>query len=241
MLDFTKKIKALFAKSKTSTPEPTPEAVNEEAPVESSRGYLATDKDRTCPYCGAYKNQLELLCYYSNRNEMWSDLRNSLPQVAVPSLVQKCPICGKHYVINAGGVLIKSTSDFEFIDPVTWDYFKESYYEFDKLEKESVVEFNHRFRLLGAYNDEFSRYANSPVPTDEDFAIFKDNMLKLIGFYEDTITRAEFYREIGMFDECLELLSHVEIDSEGAKAYIKDISDRAKQKDMKPFGWLNEE
>ena len=79
---------------------------------------LELDKNRICPYCGGHKDKLELLCYYSNDGIMWSDYRYILPQVAVPSLVQKYPHCGKYYIIKASHVLIKDTADFVFVDPV---------------------------------------------------------------------------------------------------------------------------
>ena len=235
--------KGLFDDTEESIPNTKPSEPishineNDESEV-SSEGYeLTTDKDRICPYCGGHKAKLELLCYYHEGETLWSDYRNSLPRQAVPSLVQKCPHCGKHYIINAGGVLVEDTADFEWIDPVIWDYFKQSYWAFSELEKDHIVEFNHRFRIWGAYNDEFSRAQNSPEPSDEDIKIFKDNALHLMEFYDDPITKAELHREIGMFDECLKILASIEPESDGQKGYMDAITDFANRGETRPFGW----
>ena len=134
-----------------------------------------SEENRVCPYCRGYKDKLELLCYYSNENIMWSDYRHLLPQVA----------------IKASHVLIKDTADFEFIDPVGWNYFSQSYEDYSKLEKDDVVDYNHRLRILGAFNDEFRRIQNPPVPTEQGLHIFKDNMLHLMEYFSDPLDRAE--------------------------------------------------
>lgn len=232
------KLKKLFSKGSQTEAAKSPSVDNSvEEPTVSSHGYeLATEKNRTCPYCGGHKDKLELLCYYHEGDILWSDSRHELPQQAVPSLVQQCPHCGKYYISKAGGVLIKNTADFEFIDPVTWDYFKQSYWEFCKLEKDNIVDFNHRFRIWGSFNDEFRRPQNAPQPSEEDFAIFKDNALHLIEM-QSPIIQAELYREIGMFDECLALLDSIQTEDEGAKGFMDAIANFANQKEVRPFGW----
>ena len=199
---------------------------------------FATEEKRLCPYCGARKEKLDLLCYYNNEGIMWSDFRHMLPQVAIPSLVQRCPHCGKYYITKVSHVLIKNTADFEFIDPVCWEYFKQSYEEYSTLEKDSVVDYNHRLRILGAYNDEFSRPQKPRTPTEQDFLIFKDNMFHLMEYFSDPIDKAELYREMGLFDECFKQLEMVDDEgNESKRGYKETIFDFAMQKNVKPFGW----
>ena len=196
------------------------------------------EENRICPYCNGHKDKLELLCYYSNEGIMWSDYRHVLPQVAVPSQIQKCPHCGKHYIIKASHVLIKDTADFEFVDPVDWNYFRQSYEEYSKLEKDEVVDYNHRLRMLGAFNDEFRRAENPLVPTEQDIQMFKDNMLHLTTYFQDPLDRAEMCREMGMFEECFRLLDLVEDKGDESKRNYKEtIFDLAKRGDVFPFGW----
>ena len=172
---------------------------------------------------------------------MWSDYRHLLPQVAVPSLVQKCPHCGKNYIIKASHVLIKDTADFEFIDPVGWNYFSQSYEDYSKLEKDDVVDYNHRLRILGAFNDEFRRIQNPPVPTEQGLHIFKDNMLHLMEYFSDPLDRAEMYREIGLFKECFKQLDMVDDEgNESKRGYKETIFNFAKQGNVSPFGWRAE-
>lgn len=199
---------------------------------------LALEENRICSYCGGRKDKLELLCYYSNENIMWSDFRHLLPQVAVPSLIQKCPHCGKHYIIKASHVLIKDTADFEFIDPVGWNYFSQSYEDYSKLEKDDVVDYNHRLRILGAFNDEFRRVQNPPIPTEKDIQIFKDNMLHLMKYFSNPLDKAEMYREMGSFDECFTQLDLVDDEGDESKRNYKEtIFNFAKQQIASPFGW----
>ena len=202
---------------------------------------LASEDNRTCPFCGGHKDKLELLCYYSNEGIMWSDYRHVLPQMATPSLVQKCQRCGKYYISKASHVLIKDTADFEFIDPVSWDYFRQSYEEYTQQEKDNRVDFNHRLRMLGAFNDEFRRAQNPPVPTEQDIKMFQDNVLHLIEYIPDPLGKAEMYREVGMFEECFKQLDMVEDGGdESIKSYKETIFNLAKQKSINPFGWKAE-
>ena len=197
-----------------------------------------SEEKRICPYCGGHKDKLELLCYYSNENIMWSDYRHLLPQVAVPSLVQKCPHCGKYYIIKASHVLIKDTADFEFIDPVSWSYFRQSYDAYTKLEKDYEVDYNHRLRMWCAFNDEFRRRQNPPVPTEQDIQMFRDNMLHLMEYFQDPLEQAEMYREMGLFDECFMQLDMVDDEgNESKRNYKETIFNFAKQQEVNPFGW----
>lgn len=226
---------SLFSKIKSFVSRKS-EAKTHDAHVESHE----SDKNRVCPYCGGFKDKLELLCYYSNEGIMWSDYRHVLPQVAVPSLVQLCPHCGKHYIIKASHVLIKDTADFEFIDPVGWNYFSQSYEDYSKMEKDDVVDYNHRLRILGAFNDEFRRTKNPPVPTEQGLHIFKDNMLHLMEYFSDPLDRAEMYREMGLFEECFKQLEMVDDEGdESQRGYKETIFEFAKQGSVSPFGWGN--
>lgn len=204
---------------------------------ENIEEYISEER-RICPYCGSRKDKFELLCYYNNEGIIWSDFRHVLPQVAVPSLIQKCPHCGKYYISKGSHVLIKDTADFEFIEPVSWDYFKQSYEEFSQLDKDNVVDYNHRLRMMCAYNDEFNRSQNPPVPTEQDVMLFKDNLLHLMEYFSDPIDKAELYREMGLFDECFKQLEMVDDEgNESKKGYKETIFDFAKNGSVRPFGW----
>lgn len=225
------RLKPLLRKKEVAEPQ------NQTTYHENREGYV-TEAHRTCPYCGGRKDKFELLCYYSNQNIMWSDYRHTLPQVAVPSLIQKCSHCGKYYITKVSHVLIKDTADFEFVDPVSWDYFKQSYEAYIQLEKDDVVDYNHRLRMLGAYNDEFYRSQEPKTPTEQDNQIFKDNMLHLMKYFHDPIDKAELYREMRLFDECFKQLDLVDDEGDESKRGYKEIIfNYAKQQYVSPFGW----
>jgi len=220
-------------------PDPASGMPEAEAPSAPSKGYiLATEDDRTCPYCGGRKDKLEFLCYYSPQEAiLWSDYRHLVPDVGVPSLVQRCPHCGKLYAIEAEGVQMNDTADFEWIDPVTWDYFKQSYREYSALEKSDLIDYNHRLRIRCAFNDEFRRMQYPPQPTEEDQQIFKDNQFHLLRHLTEPLDQAEIYREAGMYAECVEVLDKVVPDSGPMAAYANHIRTLAQAQNPWPFGW----
>lgn len=204
--------------------------------------FYLTEAHRKCPYCGGRKDKFELLCYYKNDGILWSDFRHTLPQCAVASQIQKCPHCGKYYITKVSHIVFENTTDFEFIDPVSWEYFKQSYEAFTQLEKDEAVDYNHRVSMLCAFNDDFRRSPNSPIPTEQDFSIFKDNILHLLKYFQEApILKAELYREAGMFDECFKQLEMVsdEADESGGslKEFKETIFNFAKQQKTGPFGW----
>ena len=123
---------------------------------------------------------------------------------------------------------------------VGWNYFSQSYEDYSKLEKDDVVDYNHRLRILGAFNDEFRRIQNPPVPTEQGLHIFKDNMLHLMEYFSDPLDRAEMYREIGLFEECFKQLEMVDDEGDESKrGYKETIFEFAKQGSVSPFGWGN--
>ena len=110
-----------------------------------------------------------------------------------------------------------------------------------QLEKEDVVDFNHRLRILGAYNDEFCRSKRAETPTEQDDRIFKDNMHHLMKYFSDPIDKAELYREMGLFDECFKQLDLVDDEGDESKRGYKEIIfNYAKQQYVSPFGWRAE-
>jgi len=97
------------------------------------------------------------------------------------------------------------------------------------------------FVFGGAFNDEFRRVQNPPIPTEQDLQIFKDNMLHLMEYFPDPIDKAEMYREMGLFDECFKQLDLVNDEGdESILSYKESIFNFAKQQNVNPFGWQTE-
>ena len=190
-----------------------------------------------CPHCGKRKSKLELLCYYRFDDGMWSDYRHLLPQSAQPAMVQHCPNCDKYYAIQSGPILIQTTENFEFIEPVSFEYFKKCYASLSSLKMDEIQEFNHRLWMISAYNDDYYR---TPIgmPTEEDKNIHKENLIHICQIIPLGFGKAEFLREAGLFEECLSDLDKIEQtypNDEELIANIKLIRIRAKNHDQAPF------
>ena len=81
-----------------------------------------------------------------------------------------------------------------------------------------------------AFKDKYFRHSENSKPNEDanfknDYFYFKDNALKLISLYENdnetALFRAELYREIEMYKECLKLIDSVKAKNERVSA-IKD-------------------
>jgi hypothetical protein len=195
---------------------------------------LATEKDLQCKHCGFIKDKLDLYCYFAWNDGFWSDLRHSAPNQAIPALVQYCPNCKRYYFIEVEGVMMKSTRDYNWIEPVEYDDIKPAVKEYAGFDWVLPVEFTHRHHLLWAYNDTFYRNYSTRIPTEADKEIARENLLRLAELYQDPIVVAEFLREAEMYKECLELAETIQ--PEGFEVVVLDrIITLAREGDNKPF------
>ena len=195
---------------------------------------LSGKEDLKCKHCGHVKERLDLYCYFSWSDGIWSDQRHLAPNQAVPALVQYCPNCHRFYYIDAEGVLMKDVKDYNWIEPVDYEAILPSIREYDNFDWSPVIEYNQRLMLMWAYNDKFYRSNSGDVPSEFDVKVAKWNLINLTQFYNDSIMICELLREAGLFEDCLKEAADAMVD-EQSKAVLDRIVTLAKQEDKRPF------
>ena len=165
----------------------------------------------TCPFCGTEKLVMTLQSGNTFGMVMWSDNKQDAPMLPQVSFVQKCPHCGKYYIIERQEFKMTQEGWGGEQGLLTFDEVKEAFAQLSqegfKDREEAIV----RYMLHQAYNDKYCRSGEDvPIP-DEDKALFRENARWLIenAIYEGVI-RAEFYRQIGEFEAAKESLDYAE-------------------------------
>ena len=54
----------------------------------------------TCPFCGTKKDVMSLMSGNTFGARLWSDKKQDAPMCPEVSWVQKCPHCGKYYILS---------------------------------------------------------------------------------------------------------------------------------------------
>ena len=163
---------------------------------------------------------------------LWSDAKQVAPMLPIVSEVQKCPVCGRYFFLSEAKTEEGDDCSFE-TGKLSFDEAVEAFGELngcsdDKLENLSVV-------VAWAFNDIIRE---KQTPTPEQYAKFKDIISSTLEhpiFVGNELLRAELYREIGEFEECLNILSEY-APEESFLAVIKEkIIEKAKERDCKVF------
>ena len=159
-----------------------------------------------CPYCGKEKEVLSIASGNTFDAKCWSDTKEFYPNLPSPSLIQKCPSCGKYYFMK--DVESRQGDDYSFDKgDLTYEELKEAALQFEG----NISNDNRRtllFYLMWAYNDKYNREGMDIVePSDEERSYIEAVIKELMEGYElRDLFIAELYRERGMFEEALEIL-----------------------------------
>jgi hypothetical protein len=154
----------------------------------------------TCPFCRAEKEVLTLHSGNTIDQRMWSDNKTEAPMLPSVSYVQKCPQCGKFYIITRQEYIIEDSKWGGELGTLGYEDMLKAFHQ---LKEEGFVdkdeEANVRVLLFHTYNDQY-RYEESDEPelTQVDKDLFLENVTWLIqNCIMDELMLAEFYREIG--------------------------------------------
>ena len=154
----------------------------------------------TCPHCGGKKEVMSLVSGNTCGAEYWSDNKQIAPMLPEISYVQKCPHCGKYYIMDRQKVEYAKEGWCSEKGILTFPEMKEAYKQLceEGLQNEREEEVL-RTMLHHAFNDYYYRSNDAPQNIiDEDRNLFHDNALWLIeNLITDNLLKAEFYREIG--------------------------------------------
>ena len=192
----------------------------------------------TCPYCGEKKEIMSLISGNTFGATIWSDNKRIAPMLPDISIIQKCPKCSRYYFRTRQEV-VYSKDDYSFergvlTFPDMKDALRQLSAEGFETENEEATA---RMMLHHAFNDFYFRENDGGKEVDEDdYALFKDNALWLI---EHVITggvlKAEFYREMGMFEEAEFILDSLTISDNFLKGVADKIKERIREKDSSVF------
>ena len=185
----------------------------------------------TCPFCGKEKKIMSLVSGNTFDSELWSDNKQIAPMLPEISFVQKCPHCGKYYIIGRmGRQSVKFAKEGHSLETgrLTFSKMKEA---FAQLSEEGFIdkkeEGNVRMMLHHAYNDYYYRYDYKKDVQEEDKKLFRENGLWLINnLLTDNVMKAEFYREIGEMETAKNILDSVVVEDGFLKQIVSSIRER---------------
>ena len=197
---------------------------------------LANPQILTCPFCGEKKEIMSLMSGNTFGAKMWSDNKCIYPMYPEISLVQKCPHCGKFYIrTRQEAVWAETGSSFEQ-GLLTYEEMKQAFaqlMEAGDLTRDE--EANVRMMLHHAHNDNFRSEQTSEF-TDADLTLFRENAMWLIqNIITDRVMKAEFYREIGDFDEAKSILDEVHASDPFYITLVDKILDKIANRDSAVF------
>lgn len=168
--------------------------------------------------------------------KMWSDNKCIYPMYPEISLVQKCPHCGKFYIrTRQEAVWAETGSSFEQ-GLLTYEEMKQAFAQLMETgDLTQDEEANVRMMLHHAHNDNF-RSEQTTEFTDDDLTLFRENALWLIqNIIRDNVMKAEFYREIGDFDEAKSILDEVHASDPFYITLVDKIQDKIANRDSAVF------
>ena len=190
----------------------------------------------TCPFCGEKKEVMSLLSGNTIGGEMWSDNKCIYPMLPEISFIQKCPHCGKFYIMTKQEEVYAEASHSFQKGLLTYDEMKQA---FAQLIEEGELTHNEevsvRMMLHHAHNDIF-RGEQERNFTDAELTLFRENALWLIeNLITDAVMKAEFYREIGEFEKAKSILDEVQVSNDFYRTLVEKIQEKSAQRDSVVF------
>ena len=190
-----------------------------------------------CPFCGEIKKIMSLISGNTFGAEYWSDGKLIAPMLPEVSYVQKCPNCGKYYIISRQEEIYGEENDMSFdTGYLSYPEMKEAYRQLIEEGCDVKEERTIRFLLHYSYNDYYSRNEVQMDATSDDIALFRENALWLIeNAISDDMLKADFYREIGDFNKALLLLNNMTFEDEFRNDIASKIRKNIDKEETKVF------
>ena len=197
----------------------------------------ANDRLLICPFCKGEKPIMQLMSGNTFGGSIRSDLKTEYPMLPKPSPVQRCPHCGKYYFAYAVESKEGTTETFDKGE-LTYPEITEALKQMEKEDLSVNDEINLRLLFVHIYNTTYqlSGAKNQPEPTEEEQIRFRQQIERLLSIWDvEALAKAEFFREIGLFDECLHTLDSVKIDDPRKDDIARRIRGLAMEKSTKVF------
>jgi len=190
----------------------------------------------TCPYCKGKKEIMSLVSGNTFGARQWSDNKLQAPMLPEISYVQKCPHCGKYYIMDRQKAKFAKKGECFEDGLLRYPEMKEAYLQLmEEGFRNKEEETNVRMMFHHSYNDIY-RFLSLEEKTEEDNKMFCENALWLIeNLITDDVMKAEFYREIGEFDTAREILKGVKPEEDFFVELVAKIQERIDKKDTEIF------
>lgn len=179
-----------------------------------------------CPYCLVNKSVMSLISGSSGGAIKWSDGYTIMPMYPQNSEIQQCDKCGKFFWMNERNMCGYASSMSlkpSLLDLSQWVSVLEQFRKERLLD--GAVELSIRLHILWEYN-----HGQQNQYTKINFNENSNHLLTLMdrdGERYLTMS-AEIYRELGLYDKCLDLLHSITLDCWGKeieKAAAEGVSD----------------
>lgn len=201
-----------------------------------------------CPFCGAKKELLSLRSGNTFWPALWSDGKQITPMLPQLSPVQKCPDCGKYYILHKQKAERGNAPSFE-TGNLSYEEWKEAYEQFHNTPKLNWKDkYIIRISVIQAFNDRFNRgpapliYIEQTIPPQEDYTFFVSVIKEFIHGLKSTdpldmILKAELYREAGLFEQSEITLHSVDPSQmdEFTTSVYNTVLTKLQAKDLKVF------
>ena len=166
-----------------------------------------------CPHCKGKKELLSLMSGNTFRGHQYWDLKEDYPMLPHVSYVQKCPHCGKYFILSEAKTSEGTEESFER-GLLTYPELRKAWAQLHKEVKGSARS-DLLLEYVWAYNDSFQRIdpekpnEKKPLPTEGEKAEFKHVIMDLIICFpvDNDLIHAEYFREAGMFEECIKVVN----------------------------------
>ena len=160
-----------------------------------------------CPHCGARKEVLQLMSGNTCGATLWSDTKHIAPMLPSVSYIQCCPECGKYFFYTQE-VKAGTSHSYGFqTGELPLEYLKEA---LTQLQPTGSDEQTLRVYILWAFNDRYGDKEQSAIPAAE-WEYHMDNVQHLLQMNLDTLFRAELHREIGDFEQAIQLFEALNV------------------------------
>ena len=183
-----------------------------------------------CPHCGALKEVLQLMSGNTIGATLWSDGKEIAPMLPRVSRIQRCPTCSKYFFYSLDVTSGTSNRYGSQSGELPLEYLKQA---LTQLQPTGNDEHILRINILWAFNDRYGDMEQSDIPIEE-WEYHVDNVHHLVQMDIDALLRAELFREIGDFEQAIQILQSHEV-ADNLKDLQRQLLQQAQQHNRKIF------
>ena len=183
-----------------------------------------------CPHCGALKEVLQLMSGNTIGATLWSDAKQIAPMLPRVSYIQRCPTCGKYFFRTKDVMAGTSNNYGGGTGDLPLEYLKQA---LTQLQPTGNDEHILRINILWAFNDRYGNMEQSDIPIEE-WEYHVDNVHHLVQMDIDALLRTELFREIGDFEQAIQILQSHEV-ADNLKDLQRQLLQQAQQHNRKIF------